>query len=272
MNVLPVEWWQVHQPTKRARAVSASTLLCICAVAASLEAGSAAASAQTNAHYETRTAHSADGIGKFYMGREIAHVMGHEAADWLERPERDTEEHTDSLVEQLGLRPGEVVADIGAGSGYFSRRLARKVLPNGKVLAVDIQPEMLTLLTNHMAVAGISNVFPVLGTPTNPCLPASSVDLALLVDVYHEFDFPFEMIQRICEALRPGGRLVFVEYRAEDPTVPIKPLHKMSELQVKKEMAPHPLVWTETLRRLPRQHMLFFRKQAHAPSPPNAAR
>ena len=195
------------------------------------------------------------------MGREIAQVMGHEAADWLERPERDTEEHTEALVEQLKLRPGEIVADIGAGTGYFSRRLARMVGATGKVLAVDIQPEMLILLTNRMAEAGITNVVPVLGNATDPKLPAETVDLALMVDVYHEFDFPSEIMEALCRSVKPGGRVVFVEYRGEDPAVPIKPLHKMTEMQVKREMSVLPLDWVHTIEVLPRQHIIIFRKR-----------
>ena len=217
--------------------------------------------------YEFRQPHDPAGIGKFYMGREIAQVMGHEAADWLERPERDTEEHTEVLVEQLMLKPGEVVADIGAGTGYFSRRLARKVGATGKVLAVDIQPEMLTLLTNSMAALGISNVVPILGSATDPKLPAASVDLVLMVDMYHEFDSPLEVMEALCRSVKPGGRVVFVEYRGEDPAVPIKPLHKMTEMQVKREMSVLPLDWLQTIEELPRQHIIIFRKR----SPGNAA-
>ena len=212
--------------------------------------------------YEFRAEHDPDGIGKFYQGREIAQVMGHQWADWLERPERDEEEQPDVLVRRLGLRPGMVVADIGAGTGYFSRRLAPKVGSGGKVMAVDIQPQMLELLTNQMAQLGIGNVVPVLGSTTTPRLAAASVDLVLMVDVYHEFDSPFEMIEGICGSLKPGGRVVFVEYRAEDAAVPIKPLHKMTEAQVKREMSPFPLQWVETIRILPRQHIIVFRKRA----------
>jgi len=211
--------------------------------------------------YEFRRVHDRDGIGKFYMGREIARVMGHQAADWLERPERDPEEHTQRLVEQLKLKPGDVVADIGCGTGYFARRMAKRILPGGKVLGVDIQPEMLQLLTNKMAEAGVTNVVAVLGTVSDPKLPANSVDLALMVDVYHEFDHPWEMMQGITRALKPGGRVVFVEFRKEDPTVPIKEVHKMSEAQVKKEMSVLPLDWVETIGVLPRQHIIVFRKQ-----------
>jgi SAM-dependent methyltransferase len=203
--------------------------------------------------------HDLDGIGKFYMGREIAKVMGHEASDWLERPERDAEERPGALIDQLQLKAGEFVADIGAGTGYFSRRLAKAVGPTGKVLAEDVQPEMLVLLTNKMATAGLTNVIPVLGTAADAKLPHHAVDLVLLVDVYHEFEFPFEMMSNICRALKPGGRIAFVEYRAEDPDVPIKPLHKMSESQVKKEMALQPVEWIKTIEVLPRQHIIEFR-------------
>jgi len=194
------------------------------------------------------------------MGREIALVMGHQGADWLERTEREEEEHSTELVAQLQLRPGDVVADIGAGTGYLSRRLAKAVGPSGKVLAEDIQPEMLGLLTNKMAELHLPNVVPVLGSVTNPGLAPGSVDLAVMVDVYHEFDFPYEMMEAISRSLKPGGRVVFVEFRAEDPNVPIKPLHKMSEAQVKKEMAVMPLQWIQTIGVLPRQHIIIFRK------------
>jgi len=211
--------------------------------------------------YEFRQHHDPDGIGKFYMGREIALVMGHQGADWLERPEREEEEHTTELIEQLHLRAGDVVADIGAGTGYLSRRLAKAVGPSGRVLAEDIQPEMLELLTNTMAELHITNLTPVLGSVRDPKLPLGSVDLAVMVDVYHEFDFPYEMMEAISRSLKPGGRVVFVEFRAEDPKVPIKPLHKMSEAQVKKEMSVLPLQWVQTIGVLPRQHILFFRKR-----------
>jgi SAM-dependent methyltransferase len=232
-------------------------LLCL-----SFGAGAFAAdSVPVTNRYEFRKEHSRDGIGKFYMGREIAHVMGHQAADWLERPERDEEEHSEKLVDQLKLKPGDVIADIGAGTGYFTRRLAKKTGPKGEVLAVDIQPEMLELLTNQMAAEGIKNVKAVLGIITDPKLPANSVDLALLVDVYHEFDHPWEMMQAITRALKPGGRVVFVEFRGEDPAVPIKLLHKMTQAQVKKEMSVLPLEWVETIGVLPRQHIIVFRKK-----------
>ena len=211
--------------------------------------------------YEQRTP-SRDGIGKFYMGREISHVMGHQGAEWLERPEREREEMPNVLVELLKLKDGDVVADIGVGTGYIARRIAPKISDTGTVYGVDIQPEMLDLLAEKMAESGITNVKGVLGTITDPKLPSESVDLAIMVDVYHEFSHPYEMLRNICRALKIGGRVVFVEYRAEDPRVPIKPLHKMSELQVIKEATPHPLVWVETLDTLPWQHVIIFEKIA----------
>lgn len=220
----------------------------------------AAEPAATTSRYEFRKEHSRDGIGKFYMGREIAHVMGHQAADWLERPEREEEEKTELLVESLKVKPGDVVADIGAGTGYFSRRLAPKVGGKGQVLAVDIQKEMLDSLSQRMAELKIANVNPVLGTISDPKLPLRSVDMVLMVDVYHEFSHPYEMMEGITRSLKPNGRVIFVEFRQEDPNVPIKLLHKMSEAQLRKEMAVHPLEWVETIKVLPRQHIIVFKK------------
>jgi ubiquinone/menaquinone biosynthesis C-methylase UbiE len=212
--------------------------------------------------YEVRKEHDPYGIGKFYMGREIAQVMGHQGAGWLERPEREKEEAPSKLMEALKLKPGEVVADIGAGSGYFTFRLSEKVGPRGKVLAVDIQPEMLDIIRKRMKEGKVSNVEPVLGGEDDPKLPANAVDLILLVDVYHEFSQPYEMTRAMVKALKPGGRLVFVEYRLEDPKVPILLVHKMTEKQVIKEMTPHPLRWVGTIEVLPRQHIITFQKRA----------
>lgn len=235
--------------------------LFVFAIAIALTASSTdGAEARTN-RYVYRTEHSRDGIGKFYMGREIAHFMSHHAADWLERPERDIEEHTEKLVAQLGIKRGDTIADIGAGTGYFSRRLATNTGPAGRILAVEIQPEMLVMLTNQAVRMGITNIVPVLGSTTDPKLPENSVDLAIMVDVYHEFDHPWEMMQAIARALKPGGRVVFVEFRGEDPNVPIKPLHKMTEAQLKREMSIQPLDWVETISVLPRQHIVVFRKR-----------
>ncbi len=242
-----------------ATGILAGLIFCLGVILPALAADAPTPSLATGSHYEFHQVHDPDGIGKFYLGREIAAVMGHQAADWLERPERNQEENTDQLMEQIKLPPGAVVADIGAGTGYLSRRLARKTGPGGTVLAVDIQPEMLDLLTNRMAQFGVTNVVPILGTVMDPKLPAHSVDLVLMVDVYHEFEFPYEMMERICRALKPDGRVMFVEFRAEDPNVPIKLLHKMSEAQVKKEMAVLPLRWVQTIEVLPRQHVIIFR-------------
>ncbi len=210
--------------------------------------------------YTYRAQHDPNGIGKFYMGREIAQVMGHTAADWLDRPEREQEEAPTKLLDALQVKPGTVAADIGAGTGYFSFRLAQLVGPKGSVYATDIQPEMLAIIRQRMQQRHVTNIKPVLGTVTDPGLPPHSVDLILLVDVYHEFDHPYEMTAGMVRALKPGGRLVFVEYRLEDPNVPIKLVHKMSEQQVRKEMAPHPLRWVQTLNVLPRQHIIIFQK------------
>jgi ubiquinone/menaquinone biosynthesis C-methylase UbiE len=242
-------------------------------------------SAETNrpapvSRYETRAAHDPNGSGKFYLGREIAQVMGQEVADWLERPEREKEERTDLLLPALKLKPGDAVADIGCGSGYYTRRLAKIVggpltrpsatlSPSdgerdgvrGIVYAVEIQQEMLDLLTNKLAAEKIFNVKPVLGTTTDPKLPGAAVDLILMVDVYHEFDHPFEMVEAMCQALKPGGRIVFVEFRGEDPEVPINKVHKMTEAQVRQEMSLHPLDWVETISTLPQQHIIVFRRR-----------
>lgn len=205
---------------------------------------------------------SADGIGKYYHGREIAAVMGHQGADWLERPEREREERTDLLLAALELKPGQVVADVGAGSGYFTWRMARQVGPAGRVYAVDIQPEFLDQLASAMQRRGVAaQVTTVLGTTTDPRLPAGTCDLILLVDVYHEFDHPHEMTAAMIRALKPDGRLVIVEYRGEDPAVPIKAAHKMAAAQVRREMAGHAVRFEANLTVLPWQHILVFRKE-----------
>ncbi len=215
----------------------------------------------TNDIYQYRSNHSPDGIGKFYMGREIAQVMGHTAAMWLERPSREGEEQPTKLVNALDLKPTNVVADIGAGTGYFSFRIAQKV-PQGKVLAVDIQPEMLEMIEFLKKENNINNVEPILGTITNPNLPENSVDLVLMVDAYHEFSYPYEMMQGIVKGLKKGGRVVLVEYRKENPFIMIKPLHKMSVQQARKEMQAVGLQWLETKDFLPTQHVMVFEKRS----------
>lgn len=210
-----------------------------------------------------RTRPSRDGIGKVHLGREISHVMGHLGAGWLERPERERQERTDLLIRRLPLAPDDTVADIGAGTGYFTFPLAERV-PDGRVLAVDIQPEMLAIVEQRRTERGVTNVEAVRGTATDPNLPAGAVDLILIVDAYHEFSHPIEMGRRMVEALRPGGLLVLVEYRAEDPTVPIKRLHKMSEAQARREMDALGLRWVRTEDYLPQQHVLIFEKPRDA--------
>lgn len=209
--------------------------------------------------YEQRRIHNPDGIGKFYMGREIAKVMGHTGAYWLERPSREAEEQPSKVVSSLDLKPNDTVADIGAGTGYVSFRIA-PLLIDGKVLAVDIQPEMLDIIEFFKQEKNMTNVEPVLATLTNPNLPPESIDLALMVDAYHEFEYPHEMMQGIFRALKLGGRVALVEYRGENPFIMIKGLHKMTQKQVKKEMQAVGLVWRETKNLLPQQHLMIFEK------------
>jgi len=226
-----------------------------------ISAGLSVVHAADHPGYDVDPQQSRGGIGKFYMGREISGVMGHQGAGWLERQERTHEEMPDEVVANMSLAPDEVVADIGAGTGYFAFRIAT-VVPEGKVLATDIQPEMLALMEQRKQETGITNVDTLLGQIDNPGLPANSVDAVLLVDAYHEFSHPFEMMQGIYDALKPGGRLFLVEYRAEDDSVPIRPLHKMSVEQVVREMDVFGLILQETLDFRPWQHMFVFTKPA----------
>lgn len=218
-------------------------------------------SAQTakDSIYETRANHDPDGIGKFYMGREIAHVMGHQGADWLERPDRAETELPDEVVKQMNLKPSDVVADIGAGTGYFTFRMA-PLVKQGKVYAVDIQPEMLSIIESRKKQFKADNVVTIQGTETDTKLPPASVDVVLFVDAYHEFSYPREMMKSIVKGLKLGGRVIQIEYRGEDPDIPIKRLHKMTVAQARKEMAAVGLVWKETKEFLPQQHFLVFEK------------
>jgi ubiquinone/menaquinone biosynthesis C-methylase UbiE len=202
---------------------------------------------------------SADGTGKVYLGRQISQVMGHNGAAWLDRASREVEERTDLLIENLPLGDDDVVADIGAGTGYFTERMGCLV-PSGRVYAVDIDAAMLELLRARVAAAGLDNVVPVQATVTDPNLPPDTVDLALMVDAYHEFSHPFEVMSALGDALKSGGRLVLVEYRGEDPAVPIKRLHKMTQAQIRREMEAAGLVWESTGDFLPQQHFMVFRK------------
>jgi ubiquinone/menaquinone biosynthesis C-methylase UbiE len=192
--------------------------------------------------------------------RRIAQVMGPGGADWLVRPERQSEEHPDDALNALNIQKGWAIADIGAGVGYFTWRLAERVGPGGAVYAEDIQREMLDQLEKNMHDRHIANVRPVLGTIDDPKLPASSMDLILLVDVYHEFSEPEKMLDHMRDALKPGGRLVLLEYRAEDPNVPIRPEHKMTVKQVRAEVEPEGYKFEQSIETLPQQHIIIFRR------------
>lgn len=215
--------------------------------------------------YETRREYDPNGINKFYMGRQIALVMGHSAADWLDRPEREMEEQPAKLLPLLKLKEGDAVADIGAGSGFYTFRLSPLVGDKGKIYAVDIQKEMLDIIRQRAKAKQVTNVVPVMGKISDPKLPDAAIDLILMVDVYHEFSHPYEMTEAMVKSLKPGGRIVFVEFRLEDETVPIKLVHKMSEKQVIKEMAEFPqLKHAKTYADLPWQHVIVFEKKADA--------
>jgi len=227
----------------------------------SLAAGSQAASSSGHPRYETRAVHDPNGTGKFYMGREIAQVMGPGGIPWLDRPEREDEERPSAVIDAMGLRGGDVVVDLGAGSGFYTFRMAQKVGTAGKVLAVDIQDEMLETIRRRATAMKVTNVEELEASETDPRLPAHEADVVLMVDVYHELAFPFEVMQRVLESLKPGGRVVFVEFRKEDPKVPIKELHKMSVEQLQKEMGAIGLVHLQTVETLPMQHIVIFEKR-----------
>jgi ubiquinone/menaquinone biosynthesis C-methylase UbiE len=193
-------------------------------------------------------------------GRQIAGVMGVQGADWLNRPEREKEENPEGALDALAFKPGMIVADVGAGTGYMSLRMARRVGPTGKVYANDLQPEMLRRLRANAEKAGITNIETVQGEEADPKLPRGQMDLVLLVDVYHEFSKPREMIDKIRDSLKPDGRLVLLEYRKEDPNVPIREEHKMTVAEVKAELEPQGLVMSQVIETLPRQHILILKK------------
>lgn len=193
-------------------------------------------------------------------GRRIAGVMGISGADWLDRSEREREELPETALDKMGLRPGMAVADLGAGSGYFTVRLAKRVGPAGKVFAVEIQPEMLRILRRRIFADKITNVEPVLGSEADPKLPPNSVDLILMVDVYHELSQPQKMLRNVKQALKNDGRLVLLEYRKEDPHIPIRSEHKMSVEEARMELEAEGFKLEKVLPDLPRQHILIFRK------------
>ncbi|MEB3233670.1 MAG: class I SAM-dependent methyltransferase [Leptolyngbyaceae bacterium] len=210
--------------------------------------------------YGYRDRPSSDGIGKTYMGREIAQVMGYPGAAWLERPSRMQSEKPHLLIANLDIQARDVIADIGAGTGYLSVRLAAQV-PDGQVLAVDVQPEMIALLRQRIEAQQLDNIEPILALDGDPQLPEGSIDMAIMVDVYHELAYPYEVMRKVVRALRPGGKVVLVEYRGENPLIPIKRLHKMTERQVRREMAAVGLTWVTTNEDLPKQHIIVFTKK-----------
>jgi len=200
-----------------------------------------------------------NGINKWYMDRQIAQVMSHYGIDWLEREEREMEENTSLLLKNLAVKPGMIIADIGAGSGYHSALLS-KMVGSGKVFAVDVEPEMIAYLNERIRQEKLSHIVPVLSTEQKLYLPENTIDMMLLVDVYHEFSYPYEMALSMLAALKPGGKLVLVEFRSEDPTVPIKTIHKMSEAQAIKEFKAAGFIFDKNIDNLPWQHCMVFTK------------
>ena len=211
--------------------------------------------------YELRAVHDRYGTGRFYMGREIALTMGPDGIGWLNRPQREQQEHPEEVIRAMDLHGGEVVADLGAGSGYFTFRLASQVGTRGKVLAVEIQDEMLAALRQRAAALGVTNVEEVRATETDPQLPPGGVDWVLMVDAYHELAYPYEVMTKVREALSPRGRVMFVEYRQENPRIPIMEVHKMSVRQLTREMDAVGLGHVRTVETLPSQHIVIFAKR-----------
>jgi ubiquinone/menaquinone biosynthesis C-methylase UbiE len=203
--------------------------------------------------------HSEGGIGKIYVSREIAQVMGSEGAAWLDRKDREKEENSNLAINKMDLLPTSIVADIGAGTGYYTFKIAQRV-PDGKVYAVEIQDEMIRYLNERKNELGSTNVEVIKGDAKSPHLPDSSIDLAIMIDVYHELEYPKEMLQYISKALKSNGKILLLEYRAEDPNIPIKPLHKMSVAQVNKEMAANGFKLYYDGEFLPIQHFLLYQK------------
>jgi len=203
---------------------------------------------------------SFDGVGKWYMGREIAHVMGFQGMSWLERPEREAEENTTKLLLNMVINEDDTIADIGAGSGYHVFKMA-PLAKNGEIYAVDIQDEMLAELRRKKEKKQLKNITVTKGTNKSINLPENSVNKVLMVDVYHEFDYPIEMIASVQKALRPDGKLFLIEYRGEDENVPIKELHKMTEAQAVKEMQAAGFKLERNIDNLPWQHCMVFVKQ-----------
>ncbi len=212
--------------------------------------------------YELMKSGHPDGILKRYCGRQIAHIMGWEGAEWLERPERKTEEGLDQLIDRLQLKPGMKIGDKGAGTGRLSALMDTRIKTDGQDWPVDVQPEMVTYLQAKAAKLGKTQLLVGLSSATSPNIPAATLDLAVMVDVYHELEHPREFLQNLMKSVKPGGQIVFVEYRANDRSVPIKPLHTMTIDQVKKEAQDIGLQFERADSGLPWQHVVFFRTPA----------
>ena len=195
-------------------------------------------------------------------GRKIAGVMGMSGAAWLVRPERIAEENPDGALDAMNIRPGMTIADLSSGVGYMTLRMAKRVGPTGKIYGVDLQPGMLTELQKNAKSNGITNVESILGEPADPKLPAGQIDMILMVDVYHEISQPQLMLRKLRQALKADGRLVLLEYRAEDPSIPINPEHKMTVDQVRREIEPEGFRLQTPIETLPRQHLLILTKTA----------
>ncbi len=253
------------------RAVVCAILWCgLLGVSPSVRGEEKPEAAEVNSkRYERKKEHDPNGIGKFYLGREIAHVMSHQGLFWLERPEREAEEQISLLVDALELKEGMIVADVGAGSGVITMLMAPKVGKTGKILALDIQQEMLDAIAAKCKMQKVDNVELIRCTRTSIKLKPATIDLAIMVDVYHELEFPYEVLKELAASLKPGGRVAFVEYRKEDPRVPIKEVHKMSAEQVKREalLPEMRLKFVKNDDRLPRQHLMIFERLPEGETP-----
>jgi SAM-dependent methyltransferase len=214
---------------------------------------------KSNPIYEYKSGNY-DGIGKWYLGREIAHVMGFQGMEWLERPEREKEENATTLIENMNIQTGDAIADIGAGSGYHIFKMVEK-LKEGKIVAVDIQPEMLEAIQFRKEDLKLENIELILGDEQTTNLPQNSVDKILMVDVYHEFNYPVEMLQSMFQSLKKNGEIYLIEYRLEDPRIPIKTIHKMTEKQAVKEFEANGFKLKKNMSNLPWQHCMVFVKQ-----------
>lgn len=235
------------------------TIFCLCCLLVLLPLQQCQGQQEADKEIYTYNKGDSNGIGKWYMGREIAHVMGFQGMQWLERPEREKEENTSILLENMNIQPGDTIADIGAGSGYHVFKIA-ELTNEGHIYAVDIQDEMLAVISQKKERLAVPNISTVKGSAQSVNLKKHSIDKVLMVDVYHEFDYPSEMIASIKNALRPNGEIYLIEYRAEDDNVPIKKVHKMSEEQAIKEMKAAGFELKENKTNLPWQHCMIFVK------------